>query len=150
MLFPAQHGFRVVAHDRRGHGRSSQSSEKNDMDGYADDLAALFEALNLTDVTLVGHSTGAAKSPGTLAATEPGGLPARSSLPLWLLSWHGEDDQIVPMKDSAKKSARLIKGAKEIYYPGEPHGLTATLQDKVNADLLQFLQHEQEVLQKAA
>jgi non-heme chloroperoxidase len=55
------------------------------------------------------------------------------------LVMHGEDDQIVPVKDSAKKSARLIKGAKEIYYPGAPHGLTATLQDQVNRDLLAFL-----------
>src|SRR6478735_6323119 len=58
MLFLAQHGFRAVAHDRRGHGRSSQASEGNDMNGYADDLAAVIEALNLKDVTLVGHSTG--------------------------------------------------------------------------------------------
>jgi non-heme chloroperoxidase len=55
------------------------------------------------------------------------------------LVMHGEDDQIVPVKDSAVKTARLIKGAKEIYYPGAPHGLTATLQDQVNADLLAFL-----------
>ena len=55
------------------------------------------------------------------------------------LVMHGEDDQIVPVKDSAKKSARLIKGAKEIYYPGAPHGLTATHQERVNADLLAFL-----------
>jgi non-heme chloroperoxidase len=55
------------------------------------------------------------------------------------LVMHGEDDQIVPVKDSAKKSARLIRGAKEIYYPGAPHGLTATLQDQVNTDLLKFL-----------
>jgi non-heme chloroperoxidase len=54
------------------------------------------------------------------------------------LVMHGEDDQIVPVKDSAKKSARLIKGAKEIYYPGAPHGLTATHQDQVNADLVAF------------
>jgi non-heme chloroperoxidase len=52
---------------------------------------------------------------------------------------HGEDDQIVPVKDSAKKSAKLIKGAKEIYYPGAPHGLTTTHQDQVNADLLAFI-----------
>jgi non-heme chloroperoxidase len=52
---------------------------------------------------------------------------------------HGEDDQIVPVKDSAKKSARPIRGAKDIYYPGAPHGLTATHQDQVNADLLAFL-----------
>jgi len=66
------------------------------------------------------------------------------------LVMHGEDDQIVPVKDSAKKSARLIKGAKEIYYPGAPHGLTATLQDRVNSDLLEFLEQEQQVLKKAA
>src|SRR5262249_16257225 len=53
---------------------------------------------------------------------------------------HGEDDQIVPVKDAAKKSARLIKGAREIYYPGAPHGLTATHQDRFNSDLLAFIQ----------
>ena len=50
MLFLAQHGFRVIAHDRRGHGRSSQASSGNDMNGYADDLAAVIEALDLNDV----------------------------------------------------------------------------------------------------
>jgi len=243
MLFLAQHGFRAVAHDRRGHGRSSQTSEGNDMNGYADDLAVVIEALNLKDVTLVGHSTGGgevtryigrhgtkrvAKAvlisaiPPLLVQTEsnPEGLPMKlfddmrkdlmrdpsqfyqnlailfygANRPgakvsqgildqFWLWSMqgglknvyesikafsetdftedlkkfdmptlvmHGEDDQIVPVKDSAKKSARLIKGAKEIYYPGAPHGLTATLQDKVNADLLEFLEQEQEGLKKAA
>src|SRR6059036_544577 len=58
MLFLAQNGFRVVAHDRRGHGRSSQPSSGNDMNGYADDLAAVIEALDLKEATLVGHSTG--------------------------------------------------------------------------------------------
>src|SRR5262245_48718126 len=58
MLFLAQHGYRVVAHDRRGHGHSSQASEGNNMNGYADDFAAVIEALNLRDVTAVGHSTG--------------------------------------------------------------------------------------------
>jgi len=57
MLYLAQNGFRAVAHDRRGHGRSSQASSGNDMNGY-DDLAAVIEALDLKDVTLVGHSTG--------------------------------------------------------------------------------------------
>jgi non-heme chloroperoxidase len=56
------------------------------------------------------------------------------------LVMHGEDDQVVPVHDSARKSARLIRGAREIYYPGAPHGLTVTLQDRVNADLLAFLQ----------
>ena len=58
MLFLLQHGFRVIAHDRRGHGRSDHPSVGNDMDTYADDLAALIEALDLRDATLVGHSTG--------------------------------------------------------------------------------------------
>lgn len=58
LLAVAEHGHRVVAHDRRGHGRSSQPWHGNDMDTYADDLAALIEALDLTDLTLVGHSTG--------------------------------------------------------------------------------------------
>jgi non-heme chloroperoxidase len=232
MLFLVHNGFRVVAHDRRGHGRSSQTSSGNDMDGYADDLAAVIEALDLKDASLVGHSTGggevaryigrhgtkrvakavliAAVPPIMLkSAANPEGLPMevfdslRSGLikdrsqfykdlatqfyganrpgakvsqgildQFWLWSMqaglknayesikafsetdftedlkkidvptlvmHGEDDQIVPVKDSAKKSARLIKGAKEIYYPGAPHGLTATHQDQVNADLMAFL-----------
>ncbi len=53
---------------------------------------------------------------------------------------HGEDDQVVPVKNSAVKSARIIKNAKDIYYPGAPHGITATHQDQINADLLAFLQ----------
>jgi non-heme chloroperoxidase len=232
MHFFAQHGFRVVAHDRRGHGRSSQPSSGNDMNGYADDLAAVIEALDLKEATLVGHSTGGgevaryiarhgtkrvakavllAAVPPLMLKTpaNPEGLPMevfdnlrrgmmkdrsqfykdlaipfyganRSGATVsqgtldqfWLWSMqaglknayesikafsetdqtedlkkfdvptlvlHGEDDQIVPVKDSAKKSARVIRGAKEIYYPGAPHGLTATHQDQVNADLLAFL-----------
>jgi non-heme chloroperoxidase len=232
MLFLAQHGFRAIALDRRGHGRSSQASENNDMNGYADDLAALIEALDLRKATLVGHSTGggevaryigrhgtrrvakavliAAVPPIMLkSAANPEGLPMevfdklRSDLvkdpsqfyknlavpfyganrpgakvsqgtldQFWLWSMqaglknayesikafsetdftedlkkfdvptlvlHGEDDQIVPVKDSARKSAKLIHGAEEIYYPGAPHGLTATHQDRVNADLLAFI-----------
>jgi len=232
MLFLAQNGFRAVAHDRRGHGRSSQASSGNDMDGYADDLAAVIETLDLRDATLVGHSTGGGEvaryigrhGAGRVAKAalisavppimlksdaNPEGLPIevfddmRASLAkdrsqfykdlavqfyganrpgakvtqgvldqFWLWSMqsglknahdsikafsetdftedlqefdvptlvlHGEDDQIVPVKDSARKSARLIKGAQEIYYPGAPHGLTATLQDQFNADLLAFL-----------
>lgn len=232
MFFLAEKGFRVVAHDRRGHGRSSQAFSRNDMDGYADDLAAVITALDLKDATLVGHSTGggevvryigrhgsklvsrvvlvSAVPPVMLkSAANPEGLPievfdnmrreilkdrsqfyrdlakpfyganrqgAQVSQGLldqfWLWSMqaglqnahdsieafsetdftsdlgkidvptlvlHGEDDQIVPVKDSARKSARLIKGASEIYYPGAPHGLTATHQDRFNADLLEFI-----------
>lgn len=58
MLFLANHGFRAIAHDRRGHGRSSQPWTGNDMDGYADDLASLIETLGLENAILVGHSTG--------------------------------------------------------------------------------------------
>ena len=232
MLFLVQHGFRVVAHDRRGHGRSAQATSGNDMDGYADDLAAVIETLDLHDVCLVGHSTGGgevaryigrygtgrvakailiAAVPPIMVRTEanPEGLPIevfdgmRESLfkdrsqfyrdlaiqfygadktdanvsqgildQFWLWSMqsgllnayqsikafsetdftedlakfdiptlvlHGEDDQIVPVNDSARKSARLIKGARDIYYPGAPHGITATHQDQVNADILNFL-----------
>src|SRR3954447_10260871 len=57
-LFLAEHGHRVIAHDRRGHGRSSQTWHGNEMDTYADDLACLLTHLDLTDITLVGHSTG--------------------------------------------------------------------------------------------
>src|SRR5215475_12152948 len=230
--FLAQNGFRVVAHDRRGHGRSSQAWSGNDMNGYADDLAALIEALDLKDATLVGHSTGggevaryigrygtervaaavliAAVPPIMVqSAANPEGVPIevfdglRSSLAkdrsqfykdlavmfyganraganvsqgmldqFWLWSMqaglknaydsikafsetdftddlkkfdvptlvmHGEDDQFVPVKDSGKKSAKLIRGAAEIYYPGLSHGLTATHPDLVNRDLLAFI-----------
>jgi non-heme chloroperoxidase len=202
------------------------------MDGYADDLAAVIEALDLKGATLVGHSTGGGEVARYIArhgtkrvaaavlvaavppimvksAANPEGLPlevfdklrkdlfrdrsqfykdlahmfyganrpgAKVSQGLldqfWFWSMqaglknayesikafsetdftedlkkfdvptlvlHGEDDQIVPIKDSAKKSARLIKGAQEIYYPGAPHGLTATHQDQLNADLLAFV-----------
>ena len=203
------------------------------MDGYADDLAALIEALDLADITMVGHSTGggevaryigrhgtkrlaravliAAVPPLMLkTAANPEGLPIelfdslRAGLAkdrsqaykdfapmfyganrpgsqvsqgtldqFWLWSMqaglknaydsikafsetdftedlkkfeiptlvmHGEDDQIVPVKDSGKKSAKLIKGAVEIYYPGLSHGLTATHPDLINRDLLAFIQ----------
>jgi non-heme chloroperoxidase len=236
MLFLAQRGFRVIAHDRRGHGRSSQESFGNDMDGYADDLAALVETLNLDGITMVGHSTGggevaryigrhgtkrlvkavliAAVPPFLLkTAANPEGLPIeafdgmravlvkdrsqayKDLAPMfyganrpgaqvsqgtldqfWLWSMqaglqnaydsikafsetdftadlekfdiptlvmHGEDDQIVPVKNSAKKSSQLIKGSTEIYYPGLSHGLTATHPDLVNRDLLAFCQQGQ-------
>jgi non-heme chloroperoxidase len=58
MLFLANHGYRVIAHDRRGHGRSSQPWHGNDMDTYADDLATVLDTLDLTGAALVGHSTG--------------------------------------------------------------------------------------------
>src|SRR5918996_266794 len=158
MLFLAQHGFRAVAHDRRGHGRSSQTSSGNDMDGFADDLAAVIETLDLNDVTLVGHSTGGAEVaryigrhgtsrvdkallisaavPALLRTdANPEGLQ-KFDVPTLIL--HGEDDQIVPVQISAMKSAGIIKDAKEIIYPGAPHGITATHQDEINSELVRF------------
>jgi non-heme chloroperoxidase len=232
MMFLAQHGYRVIAYDRRGHGRSGQAAAGNDMDGYAEDLAAVIEALDLRDVILVGHSTGGgevaryigrygtdrvAKAvlisavPPIMLQTpaNPEGLPMqvfdemRAGLmkdrsqfyeelavkfyganrqgsnvaqglldQFWLWSMQagllnvyesvkafsetdftddlrkfdvptlvlqGEDDQIVPVDDSSRKSARLIQGAKEVYCAGAPHGLTATHQDQVNTHLLDFV-----------
>jgi non-heme chloroperoxidase len=242
MLFLAQNGYRAVAHDRRGHGRSSQPSSGNDMNTYADDLAAVIEALDLKDVTLVGHSTGggevaryigrhgtkrvakavliAAVPPMLLKSdTNPEGIPIelfdglRAGLfkdrsqfykefavpffganragakvsqgvldEFWqwsmqsglknsyecvkafsqtdftadlkkfdvpTLLMHGEDDQIVPIHDSSMKSAGLIKGAKTVFYPGAPHGLTTTHQDQINTDLLAFLQGSAETSRRS-
>ena len=78
MLFLAQNGFRAVAHDRRGHGRSSQASSGNDMDGYADDLAAVIEALDLSDVTWWATPPAAERSRATSDATERRGSPRPS------------------------------------------------------------------------
>ena len=242
MLFLAQNGFRTVAHDRRGHGRSSQAWSGNDMNGYADDLAAIIEKFDLKHVTLVGHSTGGGEVaryigrhgtkrvaaavligavPPILLKSDsnPEGIPIevfdglRSSLAkdrsqfwkdfaitfyganrpgakvsqgmidqFWLWSMqgglknlydsikafsetdfhedlkkfdvptlimHGEDDQVVPINISGKRSAKIIKGAQEIFYPGLPHGLTATNADQVNADLLHFVKSVQDVRRAA-
>src|SRR5262245_57096417 len=62
MLFLSSHGFRTIALDRRGHGRSSQTASGHDLDTYADDLSALMAALDLTDAVLIGHSTGGGES----------------------------------------------------------------------------------------
>src|SRR6202790_4864586 len=58
MLFLGMHGYRVIAHDRRGHGRSGQTWDGNEMDTYADDVATLLESLDLKNAIMVGHSTG--------------------------------------------------------------------------------------------
>jgi non-heme chloroperoxidase len=232
MLFLAQNGFRVIAHDRRGHGRSTQTSGGNDMDTYADDLATLIETLDLRDITMVGHSTGggevahyigrhgtdrvagavliSAVPPGMVQSAEnPEGIPLevfdglRASLAkdraqfyrdfsiqfygtnrpgakvpqavldqFWALCMrtglknsyecvkafsetdfakdlkkfdvptlvlHGEDDQIVPIDLSGRKTVRMVKGARSVFFPGAPHAITETHQDEVNAELLKFL-----------
>lgn len=232
MLHLASNGFRVIAHDRRGHGRSTQPWNGNEMNTYADDLALLMETLDLKNAILVGFSTGggevaryigrhgtkrvakaalvSAVPPLMLkTAANPGGLPIdvfngiraasiadRSQLykdiasgpffgfnrpgakvsqgmidSFWAqgmqaghkntydcikafsetdftedlkkfdiptLVVHGDDDQIVPIGASGLMSAKLVKGAKLIVYPGAPHGLTDTHKEKLNADLLEF------------
>lgn len=81
MLFFLSKGYRVVAHDRRGHGRSAQVSDGHDMDHYAADAFAVVEALDLKNAVHIGHSTGGEKSPATLqnTASQPGALPR----PFW-------------------------------------------------------------------
>jgi len=232
MVFLASHGYRAIAHDRRGHGRSSQPSNGNNMDTYADDLAALTETLDLKQAVHVGHSAGGgevaryigrhgtkrvakavliAAVPPLMLKTEtnPGGLPMEifdgirtgvladrsqffkdltatfyganrsgSSVSqglrdsFWLqamqsgfigvlecikafsetdftadlktfdvptLILHGDDDQIVPIADSAMLTVKLIKNAKLKVYPGAPHGLCSTHKNQLNMDLLAFL-----------
>lgn len=233
MFFLASRGYRCIGLDRRGHGRSSQPWQGNDLDSYADDLAALVEKLDLKNVIHVGHSTGGgevtryigrhgtkrvAKAvligaiPPLMLKTEgnPAGLPLavfdqlrvgvaadRSqffkelSLPFygynrpgakvsegvresfWLqgmragfpasyfcikafsetdltedlkrfdiptLVLHGDDDQIVPIGASAMLSSKIIKNAKLVVYEGAPHGMCTTLKDRVNNELLSFIQ----------
>ncbi len=232
MLFLASHGFRCIAHDRRGHGRSSQSWNGNDLDAYADDLSELLEALDIDDAVMIGHSTGGGEvtryigrhgtgrvSKAVLVsaipplmlktAANPGGLPIevfdgiradllrdrpqffrelsasfyganrpgsnvsqgvrdafwawsmqaglrgayecvqafsetdltedlkRIDIPALLI--HGDDDQIVPISDSALLSSKIIGQAKLKVYPGAPHGLMATHKDQFNKDLLSFI-----------
>jgi non-heme chloroperoxidase len=235
MFFLAQRGYRCIAHDRRGHGRSSQPWQGNDLDTYADDVAELVAALRLENAIHVGHSTGGgevARYIGRHGSTRvakavligaipplmlrtsanPGGLPIevfdqlragvqtdRSqfwkdlSMPFygynrpgakisegvresfWLqgmqagfpasyfcvkafsetdltedlkkidvptLILHGDDDQIVPIEDSALLSAKIVKNAKLVVYKGAPHGMCTTLKDKVNEELLAFIREE--------
>jgi len=233
MLFLSSRGFRTVAHDRRGHGRSDQPWDGNDMDAYADDLATLIETLDLKGCVLVGHSTGGGEvaryigrhgtsrvSKAVLLASVPplmlktpanpdgtpmkvfddiraGLLADRSqffmdfTLPFYggnrpgstlsqgvrdsfwsqamaagfkgiydcvkafsetdqtedlrkfdvpTLIIQGDDDQIVPPVAASKRQAELIKQAELTIYPGAPHGLATTHKDRVNADLLRFIE----------
>jgi len=231
MFFLTSQGYRCIAHDRRGHGRSSQPWDGNDLDTYADDLATLVETLDLKNAIHVGHSTGGGEVARYIGrhgtkrvaktvligaipplmlktAANPGGTPIEAfdqlrtavqgdrsqfwrdlSMPFygynrpgakisegvresfWLqgmmagfpaayfcikafsetdltedlknfdvptLILHGDDDQIVPIADSALLSSKIIKNATLKVYKGAPHGICTTHKDQVNADLLKF------------
>lgn len=233
MLFFSSHGYRVIAHDRRGHGRSTQTADGNDMDHYAADLAALTEALDLRNAIHIGHSTGGGEVAAYVAryglertakivligavtpimvksASNPDGLPLeffdgfRKSLaanraqffldvptgPFYgfnrpgakvsegiIRNWwrqgmmgaakahydcikafsetdfskdlqkihqpalvmHGDDDQVVPYKDTALLAAKLLKNSTLKIYPGFPHGMATTHADVINEDILKFI-----------
>ena len=233
MMFFLAHGYRVVAHDRRGHGRSSQTDTGNEMDTYAEDVAALVSALDLKNVIHIGHSTGGGEVARYVARAQagrvskavlmgavppvmvksdknPGGLPIevfdgfRAALAAnraqfyrdvpsgpfygfnrpnakisegvignwWrqgmiggakaqydcikafsetdftedlkkinvpVLVLHGDDDQIVPIADSALLSAKLLKSGTLKVYPGFPHGMATTHSEVINPDLLAFV-----------
>lgn len=233
MMFFGERGFRVVAHDRRGHGRSDQTWGGNDMDTYADDMRAVVEALDLRDAIHIGHSTGGGEVTRYLArhgtdravkavligaippvmikkASNPEGLPLevfdgyRAALAAdraqlyhdipagpfygfnrpgtkvsqgliqkwWLqgmmggvkahydcirvfsetdftedlkkidipvLVMHGQDDQVVPIADSALKSVKLLKKGVLKVYPGLPHGMATTHAELINGDILAFV-----------
>ncbi|MDK1390086.1 alpha/beta hydrolase [Sinorhizobium sp. 8-89] len=236
MLFFLSKGYRVIAHDRRGHGRSSQVSEGHDMDHYAADAFAVVEALDLKTVVHIGHSTGGGEVARYVAKHgEPAGRVAKAVLvsavpPLMLkteanpeglpievfdglraalaanraqffrdfptgpfygfnrsgatvqeavvqnwwrqgmmgsakahydsikafsetdqtedlkaitiptLLLHGEDDQIVPISDSALKSVKLLRNVTLKTYPNFSHGMLTINADALNADLLAFVQ----------
>ncbi|MBV8397912.1 MAG: alpha/beta hydrolase [Acetobacteraceae bacterium] len=233
MLFFVHRGYRVVAFDRRGHGRSSQVSDGHDMEHYAADTAALVEHLDLRDAIHIGHSTGGGvvaryvarhangrvfkavlmsavppimvRTPNnpdglpievfdglrnSLAANRaqfyrdlaagpfygfnrPGAQPVEGIIGNWwrqgmiggakahydgikafsetdftddlkiidlpTLVMHGDDDQIVPYKDAALLSAKLLARATLKIYPGYPHGMLTTHAEHINQDLLAFI-----------
>lgn len=236
MFFLASNGYRCIALDRRGHGRSDQTWHGNDMDTYADDLAALYEKLDIKNSILIGHSTGggvvahyigrhgtrrvskavliSAVPPLVIKTpTSPDGIPIevfdgiRKSIQadryqFWkefcnlfyssnrpgakisegladsffaqcsmagfpasylgikalsetdftedlkkfdvpTLIMHGDDDQVVPIANSALLSAKIVKNAILKVYPGLPHAMCQTHKDVINTDLLQFIQAEQ-------
>ena len=232
MLYFVEKGYRVIAHDRRGHGRSSQVSGGHDMDHYSADVAALVAHLDLRDATHVGHSTGGGEAtryvarhgkghvaklvligavPPIMVRTpaNPGGLPIGvfddfrqqlaanraqfyrdlASGPFYgynrpgakvseavIENWwrqgmmggakahydgikafsetdftedlkridvptlfvHGDDDQIVPIADSAMLAVKIVKNATLKVYKGAPHGLATTRKHQLNEDLLAF------------
>ena len=245
LMFFLKEGFRVVAHDRRGHGRSTQADTGNDMDTYANDVKELVQAIDLRNAVHIGHSTGggevaryvARAEPGRVSKavligavppimlkseSNPGGLPIEAfdqyragvagnraqlyldiasgpfygfnrtgvqpidgvvrnwwrqgmmggikahydcikafsetdftedlkSIEVPVLLLHGDDDQVVPIGDSALIGIKLLKQGTLKVYPGYPHGMATTHADEINKDLLAFVRGEQvgELAEKA-
>lgn len=233
MLFFLSHGYRVIAYDRRGHGRSDQTDTGNDMDTYASDVASITQALDLRDAIHIGHSTGGGEVARYAARAErdrvakavligavppvmvqssanSGGIPmkvfdgfraalsrnraqfymdvpsgpfygfnrdgaevSQGLIDNWwrqgmaggakahydcitafsetdftkdleeinvpVLFLHGEDDQIVPIENSAHKAIKLVRNGILKTYPRLSHGLCATHPDLINTDLLAFI-----------
>ena len=142
MFFLATQGYRCIAADRRGHGRSSQPWDGNDMDTYADDLAELTEKLNLKDAVHVGHSTGGGEIVryiGRHGTKRVAKVILIGAVPPIMIQTPENPKGLLPIADSAELSVKLVKNAKLIVYPGAPHGMCTTEKDKVNADLLAFL-----------
>src|SRR5674476_963038 len=150
MVFLASNGYRCIAHDRRGHGRSSQPWSGNEMDTYADDLSELIETLDLKSAVLIGFSAanrpGAKVSQGMIDSFWLQGMQAghkntldcikafsetdftedlnKFDVPTLII--HGDDDQIVPIGAAALRSSKLVRNATLKIYPGAPHGIAAT------------------------
>jgi pimeloyl-ACP methyl ester carboxylesterase len=145
MMFFLNHGFRVIAHDRRGHGRSTQTAAGHDMDHYADDLAVLTEHLNLKNAVHVGWwrqgMMGGAKAhyDGIVAFSQTDFTPDMKKVSVPTLVMHGDDDQIVPYADSGPLSAKLLKNGILKTYKGFPHGMLTTQAGTINADILAFM-----------
>jgi len=133
MFFLASHGYRCIAHDRRGHGRSSQPWTGNDMDTYADDLAELTDKLDLKNAVHVGHSTGGGEVARYIRRHDTKRVAKAvliAAVPPLMLKTPGNPGGL-PLK--------LIPNAKLKVYKGAPHGLCTTMKDQVNEDLLAFI-----------
>ena len=170
MLFFLSHGYRVVAHDRRGHGRSSQTDAGNDIDTYAADVAQLVAHLDLHDAVHIGHSTGggevaryvARHGKGRVAKAvlvgavppimlksdkNPGGLPMevfdgyRAGVAANRAQLY-RDVPSGPFYGFNRPGAKLVKNGTLKIYPGQPHGMCTTHAEVINQDLLAFVRGE--------
>jgi pimeloyl-ACP methyl ester carboxylesterase len=150
MIYFLLQGFRVIAHDRRGHGRSTQVGDGHDMDHYVDLPAGPFYGFNRPGVEpsqpiiqnwwRQGMMGGAkAHYDGIKAFSETDFTEDLQSIDVPTLVMHGTDDQIVPYADSAPLSAKLLKNGTLKSYDGFPHGMCTTHADVINPDLLAFI-----------